>query len=62
LVIGEELAAMQIGPDMEVVLVGAAPLCARYAIALKHLGAHSRTLGTQAGWVGLHAIYEQIKF
>ncbi len=61
LVIGEELAAMQVEPGMDVVLVGATALCERYALALKHLGATSRSLGTQAAWSGLYAIYQQIK-
>jgi 2-dehydro-3-deoxygalactonokinase len=62
LVIGEELAAMQVEPELEVILVGSNALCERYALALKHLGARARSLGTQAGWGGLHAIYQQIKF
>jgi 2-dehydro-3-deoxygalactonokinase len=61
LVIGEELAAMQVEPGLEVILVGNTALCERYALALQHLGAHSRSLGTQASWMGLHAIYQQIK-
>ena len=60
IVIGEELAAMQVQPGAELVVVGAPLLTERYQIALEHLGANVRTLGSQAAWAGLHQIYQAL--
>lgn len=56
LLIGEELRAQASGA--EVVLIGAPALTTRYALALKHAGVASRTLGAEATWAGLSAIGE----
>jgi 2-dehydro-3-deoxygalactonokinase len=61
LVIGEELAAMQIEDGMELLVIGGQTLCERYNLALTHLGARARTLGNQAAWAGLLAIYQRLK-
>jgi 2-dehydro-3-deoxygalactonokinase len=60
LVIGEELAAMQVQPGVDLVLVGTQQLTERYQIALEHLGANVRSLGTQAAWAGLYQIYQAL--
>jgi 2-dehydro-3-deoxygalactonokinase len=57
LVIGEELAAMQVQPGAPLIVVGAQQLTERYRIALEHLGAQVRTLGQQASWAGLRRVY-----
>ena len=61
LVIGEELAAMQVEDGMEVLVIGSQTLCERYNVALQHLGAHAKTLGNQAAWAGLYSIYQRLK-
>jgi 2-dehydro-3-deoxygalactonokinase len=61
LVIGEELAAMQVEDGMELLVIGSQTLCERYSLALAHLGARAKTLGNQAAWAGLHAIYQRLK-
>jgi 2-dehydro-3-deoxygalactonokinase len=58
LVIGEELATMQIQPGAELVVVGNQQLVERYQLALEHLGAQVRTLGAQAAWAGLYQVYQ----
>jgi 2-dehydro-3-deoxygalactonokinase len=60
LVIGDELAAMRLHAGSEVIVIGSATLCARYTMALAHLGVHARSIGNQAAWAGLHSIYSQI--
>jgi 2-dehydro-3-deoxygalactonokinase len=60
LVIGEELAAMQVQPGAEIIVVGAQHLTQRYQIALEHLGANVRTLGAQAAWAGLYQVYQAL--
>ncbi|TAG27478.1 MAG: 2-dehydro-3-deoxygalactonokinase [Burkholderiales bacterium] len=60
LVIGEELAAMQVQPGVDLILVGTPQLTERYQLALEHLGANVRTLGTQAAWAGLYQIYQAL--
>ncbi|MGI4777698.1 MAG: 2-dehydro-3-deoxygalactonokinase [Janthinobacterium lividum] len=56
LLIGEELRTQALQPDGPVVLVGAPHLTQRYAMALQANGVHSRTLGAEATWAGLHAL------
>ena len=60
IVIGEELAAMQVQPGAELIVVGSQQLTERYQIALEHLGANVRVLGSQAAWAGLHQIYQAL--
>ena len=60
LVIGEELAAMQVQPGVDLILVGNQQLTERYQLALEHLGANVRSLGTQAAWAGLYQIYQAL--
>ncbi|MGJ7581301.1 2-dehydro-3-deoxygalactonokinase [Variovorax sp. RHLX14] len=61
LLIGEELKAQVLDPDRSVVLIGAAQLTQRYALALQAEGIESRTLGAEATWAGLHALHAQPK-
>lgn len=61
LLIGEELRAQTLDPDKTVVLIGTPQLTQRYALALKNVGVESRTLGAEATWAGLHALYAQPK-
>ncbi len=60
LVIGEELAAMQVQPGADLVLVGSPELTQRYQLALEHMGARVRVLGSQAAWAGLHQVYQAL--
>lgn len=60
LVIGDELAAMRLSAGSQVIVIGSATLCERYTLALAHLGVHTRPMGNQAAWAGLHSIYTQI--
>jgi 2-dehydro-3-deoxygalactonokinase len=60
LVIGEELMAMQVQPGAELVVVGSQQLTERYQLALEHLGANVRTLGSQAAWAGLYQVYQAL--
>jgi 2-dehydro-3-deoxygalactonokinase len=60
LVIGEELATMQVEPGAEIVVVGSQQLTERYSLALTHLGARVRTLGNQAAWAGLYQVYQAL--
>ncbi len=60
IVIGEELAAMQVQPGVELVVIGSQQLTERYQIALEHLGANVRTLGSQAAWAGLYQVYQAL--
>ena len=60
IVIGDELAAMQVQPGAELVVVGSQQLTERYQIALEHLGANVRVLGSQAAWAGLYQIYQAL--
>jgi 2-dehydro-3-deoxygalactonokinase len=60
LVIGEELVAMQVQPGVNLILVGTPQLTERYQLALEHLGANVRSLGSQAAWAGLHQIYQAL--
>lgn len=55
LVIGEELRARSLH-GTKVVLIGAAPLAERYALALATLGCTARRLGTEAAWRGMWAL------
>jgi len=55
LLIGDELRAQALGGD--VVLIGAPALTMRYALALRHAGVATRTLGTEATWAGLMALH-----
>jgi 2-dehydro-3-deoxygalactonokinase len=55
LVIGEELRARALH-GLEVVLIGAPALTERYALALRTLGCHSRSLGSEATWRGHWAL------
>ncbi len=56
LLIGEELKANALPPGATVTLIGSPVLTARYAMALKHLGVKSRSLGSECTWAGLHAL------
>ncbi len=56
LVIGEELRQQTLEPGGTVVLIGSDSLTSRYAQALAMLGVHSRALGSEASWAGLHAL------
>jgi 2-dehydro-3-deoxygalactonokinase len=58
LVIGEELVAMQVQPGADLIVVGSQQLTERYQLALEHLGANVRTLGSQAAWAGLYQVYQ----
>jgi 2-dehydro-3-deoxygalactonokinase len=60
LVIGEELASMQVQPGAEIVLIGSQQLTERYSLALEHMGAQVRTLGNQAAWAGLYQVYQAL--
>lgn len=60
LVIGDELAAMRLPADSQVIVIGSPTLCERYNLALSHLGVKTRAIGNQAAWAGLHSIYGQI--
>jgi 2-dehydro-3-deoxygalactonokinase len=60
LVIGEELTAMQVQPGVDLVVIGSQQLTERYSIALQHLGANVRTLGSQAAWAGLYQVYQAL--
>ncbi len=60
LVIGEELASMQVQPGAEIVVVGAQQLTDRYQLALEHLGARVQILGNQAAWAGIYQIYQAL--
>jgi 2-dehydro-3-deoxygalactonokinase len=60
IVIGEELAAMQVQPGVELIVVGSQQLTERYQLALEHLGAQVRTLGSQAAWAGLYQVYQAL--
>jgi 2-dehydro-3-deoxygalactonokinase len=60
LVIGEELAAMQVQPGADLVVVGAPVLIERYQLALEHLGAQVKSLGSQAAWAGLYQIHQAL--
>ncbi len=60
LVIGEELAAMQVQPGVDLILVGNQQLTERYQLALEHLGANAKSLGAQAAWAGLYQIYQAL--
>jgi 2-dehydro-3-deoxygalactonokinase len=57
LLIGEELASVQIDVDDEVIVIASQVLQERYTLALEHRGLRARKLGTQASWAGLHQIY-----
>ena len=60
LVIGDELTAIRLPVGSDVIVIGSATLCERYTLALAHLGVHTRPMGNQAAWAGLHSIYAQI--
>lgn len=52
LLIGEELRAMRGQATTDLLLVGSAPLTARYQCALQALGRGARSLGDEATWAG----------
>jgi 2-dehydro-3-deoxygalactonokinase len=56
LLIGEELAAQELPPGGEVIVIGAPALVARYALALGERAARVRTFGAEATWAGLRAL------
>ncbi len=60
LVIGDELLAMQVQPGVDLVVVGSQQLTQRYQLALEHLGANVRVLGSQAAWAGLYQVYQAL--
>lgn len=60
LVIGDELAAMRLPAGSQVIVIGSPTLCERYNLAFAHLSVHTRIIGNQAAWAGLHSIYGQI--
>lgn len=60
LVIGEELVSMQVQPGVDLIVVGSQQLTERYELALQHLGANVRTLGSQAAWAGLYHVYQAL--
>jgi 2-dehydro-3-deoxygalactonokinase len=60
IVIGEELTAMQVQPGVELIVIGSQQLTERYSLALEHLGANVRTLGSQAAWAGLYQVYQAL--
>ncbi len=60
LVIGEELRSRALH-GLEVVLIGAPELTARYALALGTLGCASRSLGTEAAWRGHWALARSLQ-
>ena len=61
LVIGDEVRSQTLEPGGEVVLVGSEALTARYTLALAHRGIHTRRLGAEATWAGLHAIAKTLQ-
>ena len=68
LVIGEELRLQmphatqaRPGADGDVVLIGSSTLTARYSQALALHGVHSRSLGSEATWAGLHALAGSVR-
>jgi 2-dehydro-3-deoxygalactonokinase len=60
LVIGEELRVQRLEAGSEVVLIGSRALTSRYALALSLRDVATRSLGSEATWVGLHAISNRI--
>jgi 2-dehydro-3-deoxygalactonokinase len=57
LVIGEELAGVQMAADEDIIIIGSQASQERYALALEHRGLRARKLGSQAAWAGLHQVY-----
>jgi 2-dehydro-3-deoxygalactonokinase len=60
LLIGDELDAMHLKANSQVIVIGSAQLCERYTLALGHLGVQTRAIGNQAAWAGLHSIYKKM--
>ncbi len=60
LLIGEELRAMQIQSQGQVLLVGNAQLTIRYQSALQALGLHARCLSDEATWAGHQALAQHL--
>jgi 2-dehydro-3-deoxygalactonokinase len=56
LLIGEELRTQDLPAGGEVLAIGAPALTARYALALRQMGASVRTFGAEATWAGLRAL------
>jgi len=61
ILIGEELRAQPLKGAESVVLIGAAALTTRYALALKTFGVGTRILGAEATWAGAHALYTVLR-
>jgi 2-dehydro-3-deoxygalactonokinase len=62
LLIGEELRSQQLlAREQSLVLVGAARLVQRYAVALSHLDLPFETIGQEATWLGLRAIANSLE-
>ena len=56
LLIGEELRTQDLAGDGEVIVIGAAGLTERYALALGHSGVRVRRFGAEATWAGMRAV------
>jgi 2-dehydro-3-deoxygalactonokinase len=56
LLIGEELRLQELPSGREVIVIGAAALTARYALALGQRGAGVHSFGAEATWAGLRAL------
>jgi 2-dehydro-3-deoxygalactonokinase len=57
LLIGEELRTQDLPAGGEVLAIGAPALTARYALALRQMGARVRTFGAEATWAGLRGLH-----
>lgn len=57
LLIGEELHTQSLHGIGDVVLIGSPALTERYALALRTMGVATLTLGAEATWTGLHALW-----
>ena len=56
LLIGEELSQQKLPTGGEAIVIGAAVLTARYALALRQKGIRVRSFGAEATWAGLRAL------
>ena len=61
LVIGEELRCQHLATGTEVMVIGSDALRLRYGRALDQIGMKTRSMGAEATWQGLFALYESIQ-
>jgi 2-dehydro-3-deoxygalactonokinase len=57
ILIGEELRTQSVHAANELVLIGTTALTQRYLLALRASGTTARTLGAEATWAGLNALF-----